>query len=546
MKSVNKILTIFASACFTLSSCDIDPVLTSSYPDDITWSNETNLQLYINGFYSLIGGYYSITDDACADLLKANNPAANTNLFVFGSTPITSASNLFDNWNNRHSWQLTCCRALEGLEKHRENFTEEVAKRAEAEFRFFRAVANFDLAKRYGASFILYKQLPELGQKDHARCTPDECWDFIAEDLDFAAKNLPLRGTVEAGKLTSGAAYGMKARAMLYAERWKDASDAAAELKKQGYELYEDYGKLFLNRRAKPVANNESVIEFGYVYETLDYSFDYFNCPPSDGGYAEISPTETLVSAYQMADGKEFDWNNPDHRTKALDPLERDPRLAQTVLMNGQLFKGRRVESFTGGMNGLPKEGASPTSYYLRKHLKEDTDLTTGSATSYQHIWPLFRYAEVLLNYAEALLEATKEPDFKGIIDNVNYTLSPREAVNMVRARVDMNPIGTAGYDAFKKRLRNERRMELAFEGHRFWDIRRWKIGSSTTKLEGLAITAIENENAVEGEDMYTYSYVKKTVQERIWEDRMNYYPIQDTELFKNHNLIQNDGWDGN
>lgn len=136
MKSVNKILTIFASACFTLSSCDIDPVLTSSYPDDITWSNETNLQLYINGFYSLIGGYYSITDDACADLLKANNPVANTNLFVFGSTPITSASNLFDNWNNRHSWQLTCCRALEGLEKHRENFTEEVAKRAEAEFRF--------------------------------------------------------------------------------------------------------------------------------------------------------------------------------------------------------------------------------------------------------------------------------------------------------------------------------------------------------------------------------------------------------------------------
>ena len=344
MKSVNKIITVFASACFTLSSCDIDPVLTSSYPDDITWSNETNLQLYINGFYSLIGGYYSITDDACADLLKANNPAANTNLFVFGSTPITSASNLFDNWNNRHSWQLTCCRALEGLEKHRENFTEEVAKRAEAEFRFFRAVANFDLAKRYGASFILYKQLPELGQKEHARCTPDECWDFIAEDLDFAAKNLPLRGTVEAGKLTSGAAYGMKARAMLYAERWKDASDAAAELKKQGYELYEDYGKLFLNRRAKPVANNESVIEFGYVYETLDYSFDYFNCPPSDGGYAEISPTETLVSAYQMADGKEFDWNNPE---MAANPYEgREPRFYASILYNGCQWKGETLYTY--------------------------------------------------------------------------------------------------------------------------------------------------------------------------------------------------------
>lgn len=101
------------------------------------------------------------------------------------------------------------------------------------------------MAKRYGASFILYKQLPELGQKEHARCTPDECWDFIAEDLDFAAKNLPLRGTVEAGKLTSGAAYGMKARAMLYAERWKDASDAAAELKSKGMNCMRIMGSCF-------------------------------------------------------------------------------------------------------------------------------------------------------------------------------------------------------------------------------------------------------------------------------------------------------------
>lgn len=88
---------------------------------------------------------------------------------------------------------------------------------------------------------------------------------------------------------------------------------------------------MFLNRRAKPVANNESVIEFGYVYETLDYSFDYFNCPPSDGGYAEISPTETLVSAYQMADGKEFDWNNPE---MAANPYEgREPRFYASILI---------------------------------------------------------------------------------------------------------------------------------------------------------------------------------------------------------------------
>lgn len=90
--------------------------------------------------------------------------------------------------------------------------------------------------------------------------------------------------------------------------------------------------------------------------------------------------------------------------------------------------------------------------------------------------------------------------------------------------------------------MRNERRVELAFEGHRFWDIRRWMTGTSTTRIEGLSITAVKDESG-EG---YIYSYEKKTVQERIWEERMNYYPIQDVELFKNHNLVQNEGWESN
>ena len=113
---------------------------------------------------------------------------------------------------------------------------------------------------------------------------------------------------------------------------------------------------------------------------------------------------------------------------------------------------------------------------------------------SYQHIFPFFRYAEVLLNYAEALAAATQNPDFTGMKGEVEYTLSPREALNAVRARYNMPGITETDYAAFVKRLRNERRVELAFEGHRFWD-------------------------------------------------RMNFYPIADAELFKNHNLVQNDGW---
>lgn len=196
MKSINKFLTILAvSAGLSLVSCDIDPVLTDSYPEDVAWSNADNLRLNLNGFYSLIGGYYGseVENDACSDILKMNGPRDSENLFVFGSAPITPSANRFDLWKNRHTWQLSCCRFLRDLKEHRSNFTEEIALEAEAEVRFFRALANFDLAKRYGASFILYKELPELGEKNHARCTPDECWDFIAEDLDFAAKYLPAK-----------------------------------------------------------------------------------------------------------------------------------------------------------------------------------------------------------------------------------------------------------------------------------------------------------------------------------------------------------------
>ena len=172
----------------------------------------------------------------------------------------------------------------------------------------------------------------------------------------------------------------------------------------------------------------------------------------------------------------------------------RDPRFARTLIYNGATFKGQPVQSYVGGRNGRPLDGATPTSYYLRKHIVEATSFVTGSEMSYQHIFPFFRYAEVLLNYAEALAAATQNPDFTG----------------------------------------NERRVELAFEGHRFWDIRRWKIGAETTKVYGLTITP-QNDGS--------FSYMRSVIQQRGWEDRMNFYPIADAELFKNHNLVQNDGW---
>ena len=166
-----------------------------------------------------------------------------------------------------------------------------------------------------------------------------------------------------------------------------------------------------------------------------------------------------------MATGEPFDWNDESMRSRMFVASARDPRFAKTLIYNGATFKGQPVQSYVGGRNGRPLDGATPTSYYLRKHIVEATSFVTGSEMSYQHIFPFFRYAEVLLNYAEALAAATQNPDFTGMKGEVEYTLSPREALNAVRARYNMPGITETDYAAFVKRLRNERRWNWLSRG---------------------------------------------------------------------------------
>ena len=158
MKIFTEYLSLLAVLLgLSLTSCDIDPELTDSYPEDIAWSNDTNLRLTMNGLYSLLGGYYGseLSDDAYSDILKMNGTNDPQNLFVFGSAPITPQANPWNNWANRHAWQVTCCRFLRDLNKHRGNFSEENALEAEAEIRFFRAFVNFVLAKSLVGKFVV-------------------------------------------------------------------------------------------------------------------------------------------------------------------------------------------------------------------------------------------------------------------------------------------------------------------------------------------------------------------------------------------------------
>lgn len=522
-----------AVAGLSLAGCSTEPELTSSYPQEIAWSNENNLRLNLNGFYSLIGGYYGseVSDDASADILKMNGMNDNENLFAFGISPITPQSNPWNNWDNRHTWQISCCRFLRDLETYRGNFTEETAEEAEAEVRFFRALVDFDLAKRWGGSFVLYKELPPLGETEHPLCTPKEAWDFIAEDLDFAARHLPLQEETQKGRLTKGAAYGLKARAMLYAKRWKEASDAAFKVKELGYALYKNperpdrgYGELFMNRRSAPVANKESIIEFGHSYEDkMDYSFDYYYCPPSDGGYAEVSPTENLVSEYEMADGTPFSWDSPEMAAR---PYEgREPRFYASILYNGCTWKGQPLYTYEGSRDGFAMGGGTTcTGYYMRKLFDETLPKDKMRATDLTYYF--MRYAEVLLIRAEALAEQGRLAE-------------ALEALNEVRARVDLPAVSASGKADFMKRLRHERMVELAFEGHRFWDIRRWGLG--TTLLHDVRMKGVRSVKAGDG---FRYELVScDGNRSRIYHEKYNRFPIPLAEIQQNLAAEQFDEW---
>jgi hypothetical protein len=229
------------------------------------------------------------------------------------------------------------------------------------------------------------------------------------------------------------------------------------------------------------------------------------------------------VDAYEMKDGSRFDWNNPEH---AANPYtNRDPRLALTIVTNSTTFKGRTMECWEGGLDGPPTVRTSKTGYYLKKYVNESLNLETNQTSV--HSWIIFRLAELYLNYAEALNEA----------DPGNTEINTY--VDKVRQRTGINmPVLPSGLDqaAMRERIYRERQVEFAFEGHRFWDLRRWMIAPSVlaTPVKGVKITrASENQ----------FDYSPQEVETRIFTPKMYLYPIPQTEIFIASGLVQNPLW---
>ena len=427
------------------------------------------------------------------------------------------------------------------------------------EARFLRAYYYFILNRQYGGVPLIDHEMSADEVNTMARNTSDEVFEFIFNECDdikdkiirdYSDLGQYAYSSTESGRAGKIAVLALRARAALYyasplfnpagdKERYKKAADYYKDLfdecEYQHMGLTDKYASLWTaNAYEAPEIAKE--ILFGYRY-FKSFSGDNYveteNYPVGiEGGKGGNCPTQNLVDAYDMIngmaideEGSGYDENNP--------YANRDPRLAATIAVNGDTwptYQKNSLEIFYGGRNAQPLSGATTTGYYLKKLCNGAIDL--GSTSKFKesfHTYLNFRYGGALLDYAEAVFQYTGSAD----VAMPGHTMTARDAVNKIRQRAGMPDITASGSEFWEK-YQKERFVELAFEGHRFWDVRRWKEGAKYFS----SITRMHITKAADG----TLSYERQKVS-RQWNEKMNFFPIPQTEITKNPNLKQNPDW---
>ncbi|WP_345952846.1 RagB/SusD family nutrient uptake outer membrane protein [Mucilaginibacter sp. PAMB04168] len=436
-----------------------------------------------------------------------------------------------------------------------------------AEVRFLRAMAYFELLKRYGGIPLVGDQVfSDADNLNIKRSTFAACVDYIVNECDAIktlVKQEPLSAT-DWGHASRGAVLALKSRVLLYAasplfnggvaagataeqrevmgyanfdaERWNKAAQAALELINLPGKPYslpapasKSFSAIFLDRK-----NSEIILDY---LRDVNYDIEYNNGPIGFSnqatGLGRTSPTQDLVDAFPTLAGRAIAETGSGYQSQA-PYANRDPRLAFTVLANDVTWLNRKLEMFEGGLDKPNKGGRvqTKTGYYLRKFMGNFTTATSYANGPRNFI--IFRYAEILLNFAEAQNEYLSTPS----ADIYNALRDLRRRAQITEGTTNKFGIKDNMTKAeMRDAIKNERRLELAFEEHRYWDLRRWKDAERVLNQNLSGMQIIKNANS-------TFTYTKVPVgQVRFAFPKMYLYPVPFAEISKSSNLIQNFGW---
>lgn len=553
MKAKYYILTIVVAA-LALSGCEkfLDTSLDTNYTTDAVETNRSSIWAFANAFYSpIIYGYSFIDDNLFASASdEAQQTSASSNVVYFNKGIVNSSVNPISRYYNNCYEGIRAAnyfldyvsdgKGVALLELNRNLITDAVnyaRDRASldwyiAEAHVARAYYYSELIKMYGGVPIVEKTQQQAKGEMVPRSGYDECVEYIVNEIDTWKDRLSAswkeNNTYE-GRFTLGAALAIKARTLLYAasplhnpdgewEKWNRAAKAAADVINLGaYSLDGDYGAYF--RGGKSLSSSETIY---VVRRAASNELEKKNYPiATSGGKSGVCPTENLVGAYE--------WIGD---VNAADPYaNRDPRLAASIVTNGSLWNGRVIAQAPGETDDMTRANASRTGYYLKKFLTDELNLTQGATA--QHNWVAYRYAEVLLNYAEAMNEA-----YGPSAAPAGFPMSAKQALQLVRNRASSSlpAVKASTIDSFRKAVKHERQVELAFEDHRYWDLLRWKDAETVLNapVQGVKVT--------KSGDTYRYTVVDVAV--RKFNERNYYLPFMRAEVENSGGTLeQNPGY---
>ena len=540
---MKKIIYILV-AILALNSCDVlDMKPLDKVSDADVWEDSALIELYVNASYNSINHEFSqhMLSDASDETYCIHNWA---NFWVIQkgemtSDNVTGISEKINYWKSAYSNIRTINVFFDRIDDA--PVETDLKNRMKGEMKFIRAWIYANLIWRYG-DVPLITDLFELNQDYKVkRDSYSDCVDFITKELDEAMTWLPAKSSSETlGRATGDACKALKARVLLYAaseqnnpshskEKWEAAAEATKAVLDAGYSLGNDYQSVFLE-------DNDEIIFARYFTQANSTDFMLFNGRNGSNGWTGENPTQNLVNAYEMTNAELPYLNeelplkiNPASGYDESNPYAgRDPRLDASILHDGSMWAGRETETWHGGLDSpessIGSWNASKTAYAFKKFMVESIP-PSGSSVKPENPWIFFRLAEFYLNYAEIMYELGNEEQ-------------AREYVNKVRARQSVNmPPVTASGEKLRDKIRNERRVELAFEGHRFFDVRRWCIADETENRDLLAMNI---QKQADGTKTYEVTMLLK----RSFLEQHKLVPIPRTEIDKSEgSLVQNPGY---
>jgi hypothetical protein len=592
MKYIQKILFIVAVSVL-INACSQDFLNLEpkdSLSDASVWSDPNLVELFVNEMYRGLGhGHHeceigSMTDESHFIHNYGTNQVVGSSISPSDIGQWGEGNQNAYNWEKVYGYIRNAVMFQENIDDA--PFTDEAWRtRLKGEVHFLLAYYYHNLVRTHGGVPIITRTYLLEDEYEVPRNTLKECIDHIVTNADAAAGILPVRQEgANLGRANRSGALALKSRILLWAASdlvhvkwypsleqenlltiggdqaaaWNAAKVAAkAVMDLPGYALeegtgdaFQDYTNLFIEKRSSEhIFSRYFIASNGWGSEDENTHSPLYNGPNGYGAWAGNTPIQALVDDYEMTDGTPFDWNNPTH---AAAPYEnRDPRFYASILYDEAPWRQRpastanfdpenkiSIRTVYSGMEIDPKEVVSYgidtrlgpqqtwnggySGYYLRKaiDISVDPEFVYDAQANQEVPWHFFRLGEVYLNYAEACIELNQDDEAKIYL-------------NMLRKRANMPNITETG-DALKQRYRNERRIEMAFEQARYFDVRRWLIGPDTQdkNSEGIVISEFADGSV-------TYE-VKEVGQSRAWDDKTNYLPIVQDEMNRNPLLIQN------